>query len=221
MNALTVASLANGANRAVTLVAGGALNLGGTAIDTGTANLALQSGALLTTTASLGGANVSLQGDGGISLGADVTATGDLSLATQDAAIVQTGGALSVGGSADVDAGTGDVTLASADNDFVGAVDVTGGAISLRDMNDLTVASLANGANQAVTLAAGGALNLAGSAIDTGTADLSLQSGALLTTTAALGGATVSLRGYGGRVLGAAVTAPGDPCRPPPAPARG
>src|SRR3546814_7110903 len=98
MNALTVASLANGANRAVTLVAGGALNLGGTAIDTGTANLALQSGALLTTTASLGGANVSLQGDGGISLGADVTATGDLSLATQDAAIVQTGGALSVGG---------------------------------------------------------------------------------------------------------------------------
>src|SRR3546814_12202928 len=74
MNALTVASLANGANRAVTLVAGGALNLGGTAIDTGTANLALQSGALLTTTASLGGANVTLQGDGGIPWGPGVTA---------------------------------------------------------------------------------------------------------------------------------------------------
>src|SRR3546814_11757361 len=93
MNALTVASLANGANQAVTLAAGGALNLGGIAIDTGAADLALQSGALLTTTANLGGANVSLQGDGGISLGADVTATGNLSLTSQDAAIVPTGGA--------------------------------------------------------------------------------------------------------------------------------
>src|SRR3546814_4477967 len=73
---------------------------------TGAADLALQSGALLTTTANLGGANVSLQGGGGISLGADVTATGNLSLTSQDAAIVQTGGALSVGGGTTVAAGT-------------------------------------------------------------------------------------------------------------------
>ncbi|MGY1424291.1 two-partner secretion domain-containing protein [Lysobacter sp. A289] len=210
VNALTVASLANGANQAVTLAAGGALNLAGAAISTGTADLALQSGALLTTTADLGGANVTLQGDGGIALGADVTATGDLSLTSQDAAIVQTGGALSVGGGTDVDAGTGNVTLANAGNDFVGAMDVTGGAISLRDVNALTVASLANGANQAVTLVAGGALNLDGAAIDTGTADLALQSGELLTTTAALGGANVTLQGDGGIALGADVTATGD-----------
>src|SRR3546814_11433326 len=85
-------------------------------------------------------------------------------------------------------------------------------------MNDLTVASLANGANQAVTLAAGGALNLDGSAIDTGTADLSLQSGALLTTTAALGGANGSLRGAAGNVLGADVTETRDRCLATPAP---
>src|SRR3546814_12538544 len=107
MNALTVASLANGANQAVTLAAGGALNLGGIAIDTGAADLALQSGALLTPTANLGGANVSLQGDGGISLGADVTATGNLSLTSQDAATVPTGGALSAGGGTNGAAGTG------------------------------------------------------------------------------------------------------------------
>src|SRR3546814_5625657 len=90
------------------------------------------------------------------------TSTGDLDLGTTDVsgtlvahsnggAIVQ-GGALQVGGTTELDAGTGDVTLANAGNDFGGAVDVTGGAISLRDMNALTVASLANGANRAVTL---------------------------------------------------------------------
>ncbi|MGY0799058.1 two-partner secretion domain-containing protein [Lysobacter sp. A286] len=210
MNDLTVVSLASGANQGVTLVAGAALNLDGSPIDTGTTDLVLQSGALLATTAAMGGANVTLQGDDGIALGADVTATGDLSLTSQDAAIVQTGGALSVGGTTELDAGTGNVTLANAGNDFVGAVDVTGSAISLRDMNDLTVASLASGANQGVTLVAGGALNLGGNAIDTGTADLALQSGDLLTTTADLGGANVALQGHGGIALGADVTASGD-----------
>src|SRR3546814_15969042 len=82
-------------------------------------------------------------------------------------AIVQ-GGALQVGGTTELDAGTGDVTLANAGNDFGGAVDVTGGAISLRDMHALTVASLANGANQAVPLVAGGELILGGSAAGDG-----------------------------------------------------
>src|SRR3546814_15229953 len=112
MNDRTVASLANGANQAVTLVAGGALDLvGGAAIDTGTADLALQSGAMLTTTSSLGGANVTLRGDDGIALGADVTATGSLSLTIQDAAIVQTVGARSVGGHTDGEAGRSEERL--------------------------------------------------------------------------------------------------------------
>src|SRR3546814_11458013 len=76
---------------------------------------------MLTTTSSLGGANVTLRGDDGIALGADVTATGSLSLTSQDAAIVQTGGALSVGGNTDVGAGTGNGTLANAGHEFAGA----------------------------------------------------------------------------------------------------
>src|SRR3546814_12304486 len=108
MNDRTVASLANGANQAVTLVAGGALDLvGGAAIDTGTADLALQSGAMLTTTSSLGGANVTLRGDDDIALGADVTATRSLSLTSQGAAIVQTGGAMAVGATTGVEVVTG------------------------------------------------------------------------------------------------------------------
>src|SRR3546814_3634525 len=132
------------------------------------------------------------------STGRLVLGTTDVSgalVATSNGGAIQQSGTLHVGGTTELDAGTGNVTLANAGNDFGGAVDVTGGAISLRDMNALTVASLANGANQAVTLAAGGALNLGGIAIDTGAADLALQSGALLTTTANLGGANVSLQG--------------------------
>src|SRR3546814_19856647 len=89
-------------------------------------------------TTDLSGANVTLRGDQGIELGGDVTATGDLSLASRDAAIVQTGGALSVGGGPHVDAGTGDVTLAGANNDFTGPVNLTGAARELRDAHALT-----------------------------------------------------------------------------------
>src|SRR3546814_8935712 len=81
------------------------------------------------------------------------TSTGNLDLGTTDVSgalvahsnggAIEQGGALFVGGTTELDAGTGDVTLANAGNDFGGAVDVTGGAISLRDMNTLTVASLA------------------------------------------------------------------------------
>src|SRR5690606_24180250 len=134
------------------------------------------------------------------------TVTGSLVARSNGGAIEQSG-ALQVGGTSELDAGTGDITLANAGNDFVGAVDATGGAISLRDVNDLTVASLAHGANRAVTLVAGGALDLGGAAVDTGSADLRLESGAVLSTTAALGGANVTLRGDDGIVLGADVAA--------------
>src|SRR3546814_6316215 len=97
----------------------------------------------------------------------DLTDVSGALVANSNGGAIEQGGALFVGGTTELDAGTGDVTLANAGNDFGGAVDVTGGAISLRDMNTLTVASLANGANQAVTLVAGGALNLGGTAIDT------------------------------------------------------
>src|SRR5690606_39985411 len=92
----------------------GRRGLGGIAIDTGTADLTLDSGAQLSTTAALSGENVTLRGDGGIVLGADVAATGSLSLSSQDAAITQTAGAVTAGGGANVDAGTGSVALTAA-----------------------------------------------------------------------------------------------------------
>src|SRR3546814_18931784 len=105
----------------------------------------------------LGGAIVSLQCVGGISLGPDGTGTGNLSLTSQDAAIVQTGGALSVGGGTTVDAGTGDVILAGANNDFTGAVDITGGSVTITDANALTLGTVTAGQ---LTATSTGALDL-------------------------------------------------------------
>src|SRR3546814_17299492 len=85
-------------------------------------------------------------------MGADVTATGYLSLATQDAVIAQTGGTLSVGGSTDVDAGTGDVMLADAGNDFVGTVDIIGGTVAITDAHALTPGTVAAGQLKATSV---------------------------------------------------------------------
>src|SRR3546814_19838933 len=104
MNDLTVASLAHGANQAVTLVSGGALDLvGGAAIDTGTADLALQSGAMLTKTTSLGGAHATLRGDHGTALVAGVTERGRQSLTRQRGGTGQNAAAMSVGGTTETD----------------------------------------------------------------------------------------------------------------------
>src|SRR3546814_16830055 len=73
--------------------------------------------------------------------------------------------------------GTGTITLAQVNNDFTGAVTATGKGVSITDVNDLDVAGLTSGTNGAVSLIAGGALALSGGAIDTGTADLTLEIG--------------------------------------------
>src|SRR3546814_10471905 len=180
----------------------GAFNVGGVAtFDAGTGNVTLaNAGNDFAGAVDITGNAVAITDANALTLGtvtADqltATSTGRLDLGTTDVSgallatsnggAIEQGGALQVGGTTELDASTGDVTLANAGNDFGGAVDVTGGAISLRDMNDLTVASLANGANQEVTLVAGGALDLVGgAAIDKGTADLALQWGAMMTTT--------------------------------------
>src|SRR3546814_8930481 len=53
--------------------------------------------------------------------------------------------ALLVGGTTALDAGTGNVTLANAGNDFVGAVDIVGGAIQITDANALTLGTVTAG----------------------------------------------------------------------------
>src|SRR3546814_15884914 len=45
----------------------------------------------------------------------------------------------------DVDAGTGDVMLADAGNDFVGTVDIIGGTVAITDANALTLGTVAAG----------------------------------------------------------------------------
>ncbi len=71
----------------------------------------------------------------GLTFGA-TTVNGDLA-ATATGAVSQTG-ALKVAGASTVNAGSNAVTLDNADNDFIGALTVTGGATKIVDANSLT-----------------------------------------------------------------------------------
>src|SRR3546814_12784549 len=76
------------------------------------------------------------------------TSTGRLDLGTTEVSgalvahsnggVIEQGGALLVGGTPELDAGPGDVTLSNAGNDFMGAVDIVGGAIRIPDAHELT-----------------------------------------------------------------------------------
>ena len=106
--------------------------------------------------------------------------------------------------------GSGSITLARGDNDFGGAVTLTGSNLWLADGNDLTIASLTTPGGM-VWLEAGGTLSLPAAAIDTGRHDLGLFSrGGALATGGALSGSNVSLWGADGISLGHDLTASGD-----------
>jgi hypothetical protein len=123
--------------------------------------------------------------------------------------ILQTGGAMSVAGAASFTATNGGISLSSASNDFGTVSLAAGAAVSVRDTNALTVSSLTSGANQSVSLMAGGNLTLPDSAINTGSADLSLVSGGTLATAGELSGANVSLSGAQGLKLAHGISANG------------
>ena len=138
-------------------------------------------------------------------------AVGGKLIATSDGHAIGQSGALSVAGASTIDAGTAAVTLENAGNDFVGTMSVTGTGISIVDQNDLVIADLANGANGAVSLIAGGTLSLPASAIDTGSSDLRLVSrGDALTTPGSLSGANIHLEGRDGVALNNDVSTPGE-----------
>src|SRR5574339_772124 len=123
--------------------------------------------------------------------------------------LFRSAGTISTTGATTASAGTGSITLSQSTNDF-SSISLGGGAIDVEDANDLTVSSLASGTNQAVSLIAGGTLTLPATAIDTGTADLTLASnGGTLTTAATLAGTNVSLTGSGGLSIGHDITAGG------------
>src|SRR5690606_11048979 len=83
------------------------------------------------------------------------TSTGRLDLGTTEVTgalvarsnggAIEQGGALFVGGTTELDAGTGDITLTDAGNDFVGAVDITGATVSITDANALTLGTVTAG----------------------------------------------------------------------------
>ncbi|WP_165873395.1 filamentous hemagglutinin N-terminal domain-containing protein [Parasulfuritortus cantonensis] len=153
--------------------------------------------------------NVALTSANYIEFG-DAAITGTLDATALNGAITQVGGTtMVVTGATTLDA-TGAVTLAQAGNDF-SSVDVTGAAITLRDTNDLTISALSNGTNQSVDIRAGGTLTLPASAIDTGTANLTLASdGGTLATAADLSGYDISLTGSAGLALDHDITAGND-----------
>jgi outer membrane autotransporter protein len=132
---------------------------------------------------------------------------GNLSATSNGGAISQSG-ALTVTGTSTIDAGSGDITLTNANNDFVGAVGLTGNNVRVTDKNDLTISALANGSDGDVSLIAGGVLTLPG-AIAT-TDDITLASnGGALTTAGSLSGNDVSLAGRDGVTLQSDITATG------------
>jgi len=194
VNALSVSSIANGPNKAVTLRAGGLLSLPVQSLNTGTADLTLGSGAALVTTGAMTGANIALTGASGITLAHDMSTTGTLGLTTTNAAVNQTAGSLRIAGASTVAAGTGGVTLANVGNDFVGAVGVTGSTLSLRDVSTLVLglSTLSGNAN----VIAGGPLTQSAAVTVGGTTILSAL------------GQTITLNNSGND-FGGAVTATG------------
>jgi len=181
---LDIANLRNAANAAVALQAGGALSLGGAAIDTGSADLSLsaQGGALLTT-AALSGAQLRLSGRDGITLGGDVTAA-SLSLGSDNAAISQNAGALNVGGSTAVDSGTGAIALTAAGNHFGGAVSLQGGTVAIHGADALQLATVSASRLDA---SAGNGLAVDGATV-AGQATLDAGAGALTLNNVSVGG---------------------------------
>src|SRR5690606_13438200 len=69
------------------------------------------------------------------------TVSGSL-VAHSNGGVIEQSGALSVGGTTELDAGSGDITLANAGNDFGGAVDITGGAVAITDSNALSLGTV-------------------------------------------------------------------------------
>jgi hypothetical protein len=131
-------------NQAIAQATGTTLVSNGTAtLNAGTADISLANAGNDFTTLALSGANVSFKDDtGGVVLN-DVTTTGTLSAVSSDGAITQNSSAvLSVGGIATLNAGTADVTLSNATNDFKNTVNVVGANVALADANSLELGAV-------------------------------------------------------------------------------
>ncbi len=162
------------------------------------------------------GGNIVLRSDGSaaaISLllnGNVNTGAGSLALVGGGGLISQTAGSVTVGGPSTINAGSSDALLGVTSNDF-SSVDITAAHITLVDTNALTVTSRSQLADSNLYLQAGGTLAVPAGAIDTGTAQLSLLSGAGgLTTPGELSGSDILLSGATNLTLAHNVAASGN-----------
>lgn len=105
--------------------------------------------------------NLSAVSNGILDLGTS-TVGGNLSASSNNGHIVQTG-ALTVTGTSNLNAATGDITLINAGNDFTGAVSATGTVVTINDSNALTLGTVTSSGN--LTLTNFGALNLGTSTV--------------------------------------------------------
>lgn len=153
--------------------------------------------------------NISIVFVGGMNFGDDVVAAGALTLGSTNSIISQTGGGLTVAGASTVNAGAGDIDLTSLLNNM-STVSLTGGHITLFNAGSLTVTTLSQTADRNLYLESGGVLSLPAGAINRGTGQLSLLSGAgNLSTPGALSGSDLLLSGQGGLTLAHTISATG------------
>ena len=92
---------------------------------------------------------------GSIALAHNVTVAGPLSLTTTGSAITQSGGVLTVGGTATFNAGTDSITLNSAGNSFTGAVSLTGSNAAITDATGLILGNTTLSGTLALSAASG------------------------------------------------------------------
>ncbi len=117
------------------------------------------------------GGNVALANSVALNLG-NASVGGALSVTTSDDAITQaTGTALEIDGKTTLAAGTANITLGNADNDFIGEVAVTSaGSVILGDSNELILGKCSITAN--LTVGAGGDLTQSDAVVAAGTVSL-------------------------------------------------
>jgi filamentous hemagglutinin family protein len=156
---------------------------------TGTHDVSLDAGSgVLTAVDVSSGGNTSLAG-GQVTI-ESVASTGNLAATTvNNGLIIESGtsGALSVGGTTTLNAGTGTISLARAGNALTGAVTATGGNVQVDDAQALTAhvdshgnANLASSAALAVDGTTTGTLDLAGTNVAFGPGGLATQAGQLV-----------------------------------------
>ncbi|SFW55754.1 autotransporter domain-containing protein [Luteibacter sp. UNCMF366Tsu5.1] len=137
----------------------------------------------------------------------DSIRAGSISITTHGGPIEQSGAF--VGASANAfDAGTNDITLINAGNDFGSGVSLVGGNIAVNSATDLTVSNVSYAANGNVSLSSGGRVVLPFDVITSGAVSLTSRGGTFATG-GQVSGSTVALQGDTGITLNHDVTSTG------------